>query len=55
MLLKKKLKKKVFQNNTDYFKFINKNKDKIKIKSVSFNYKNNKRNITTIILLYDII
>lgn len=54
MLLKKKLKKKVFQNNTDYFKFINRNKEKIKIKSVSFNYKN-KRNITTIILLYDII
>lgn len=54
MLLKKKLKKKVFQNNTDYFKFINRNKEKIKIKSVSFNYEN-KRNITTIILLYDII
>lgn len=53
MLLKKKLKKKVFQNNTDYFKFINRNKEKIKIKSVSFN--KNKRNITTIILLYDII
>lgn len=32
MLLKNKLKKKVFQNNTDYFKFINRNKEKIKIK-----------------------
>lgn len=47
------MKKKYFKNNINYFKFINRNKEKIKIKSVSFN--KNKTNITTIILLYDII
>lgn len=49
--------RKYFKRNHEYFTFLEKNKNNIIVKGVEFRktYKKNKRKLTKIILIYDII